>query len=128
MSHSTEQLTSPQSGSNRPTSVVHAGIEHGPRVQRQSTRVQHLITADETSLLELETPLVTLPICSTGRVFIEVPGCGIRHRHCRPGAHDRHVARSFGIAPAPRARASCVPLPRTYARRCGLGGRDALRR
>ncbi len=75
MSHSTEQLTSPQSGSNRPTSGVPAGIEHGPRACKAAkhTRVQHLITADETSLLELETLLVTLPICSTGRVFIEVP-------------------------------------------------------
>lgn len=34
--------------------------------------MQHLITADETSLLELETLLATLPLCSTGRVFIEV--------------------------------------------------------
>jgi NADPH-dependent ferric siderophore reductase len=37
------------------------------------TRVQHLVTADESSLLELETLLATLPICSTGRVFIEIP-------------------------------------------------------
>lgn len=37
------------------------------------TRVQQLITADETSLAELEALLATLPICSTGRVFIEVP-------------------------------------------------------
>jgi len=37
------------------------------------TRVQHLITADESSLAELEAVLATLPICSTGRVFIEVP-------------------------------------------------------
>lgn len=37
------------------------------------TRVQHLITADETSLAELEALLATLPICSTGRVFVEVP-------------------------------------------------------
>ncbi len=36
-------------------------------------RVQQLITADETSLVELETLVATLPICSTGRVFIEVP-------------------------------------------------------
>lgn len=35
-------------------------------------RVQQLITADETSLLELETLLATLPLCSTGRVFVEV--------------------------------------------------------
>lgn len=37
------------------------------------TRVQHLITADESSLTELETLLATLPICSTGRVFVEIP-------------------------------------------------------
>lgn len=37
------------------------------------TRVQHLITADESSLAELETLLATLPLCSTGRVFVEVP-------------------------------------------------------
>lgn len=36
-------------------------------------RVQQLITADESSLVELETLIATLPICSTGRVFIEVP-------------------------------------------------------
>lgn len=36
-------------------------------------RVQHLITADEDSLAELEALIATLPICSTGRVFIEVP-------------------------------------------------------
>ncbi|QKJ19941.1 SIP domain-containing protein [Microbacterium hominis] len=37
------------------------------------TRAQHLITADESSLAELEALLATLPICSTGRVFVEVP-------------------------------------------------------
>lgn len=36
-------------------------------------RVQHLVTADEHSLAELEALLATLPLCSTGRVFIEVP-------------------------------------------------------
>lgn len=36
-------------------------------------RVQHLVTADETSLAELEALLATLPLCSTGRVFVEVP-------------------------------------------------------
>lgn len=35
-------------------------------------RVQHLVTADDTSLGDLETLLATLPICSTGRVFVEV--------------------------------------------------------
>jgi len=40
---------------------------------KRHTRVQHLITADELSLTELEALLATLPICSTGRVFIEIP-------------------------------------------------------
>lgn len=49
--------------------------EHNASVCRTSrhTRVQHLITADEHSLAELEALLATLPICSTGRVFVEVP-------------------------------------------------------
>ncbi len=38
------------------------------------SRVQHLITADEHSLVDLETLIATLPLCSTGRVFVEVPG------------------------------------------------------
>lgn len=42
------------------------------RASRHS-RVQHLITADESSLAELEMLLATLPLCSTGRVFVEVP-------------------------------------------------------
>ncbi|WP_431795850.1 SIP domain-containing protein [Microbacterium enclense] len=49
--------------------------EHNAAACRASrhTRVQHLITADETSLAEMEALLATLPICSTGRLFIEVP-------------------------------------------------------
>ncbi|HYJ50331.1 MAG TPA: phage tail protein, partial [Microbacterium sp.] len=49
--------------------------EHNAAACRASrhTRVQHLITADEMSLAELEALLATLPICSTGRVFIEIP-------------------------------------------------------
>jgi len=43
------------------------------RRSARHTRVQHLVTADENSLAELETLLATLPMCSTGRVFIEVP-------------------------------------------------------
>jgi len=56
--------------------------EHNDAACRASrhTRVQHLVTADETSLVELETLLTTLPICSTGRVFVEVPDASwIRH-------------------------------------------------
>src|SRR6478672_2572538 len=49
--------------------------EHNAAACRSSrhTRVQHLITADEGSLADLEALLATLPICSTGRVFIEIP-------------------------------------------------------
>ncbi len=49
--------------------------EHNASVCRTSrhTRVQHLITADEHALADLEVLLATLPICSTGRVFIEIP-------------------------------------------------------
>lgn len=49
--------------------------EHNAAACRASrhTRVQHLITADESSLADLEALLATLPICSTGRVFIEIP-------------------------------------------------------
>lgn len=39
----------------------------------RKTRVQYLIAADESSLAELQALLATLPQCSTGRVFIEVP-------------------------------------------------------
>ncbi|GAA5096142.1 hypothetical protein GCM10025760_29310 [Microbacterium yannicii] len=50
-------------------------VAHNASACRASrhTRVQHLITADESSLVELEAALATLPICSTGRVFIEIP-------------------------------------------------------
>ncbi len=48
---------------------------HNPRACRapRHARVQHLVTADESSLAELEAVLATLPLCSTGRVFVEVP-------------------------------------------------------
>lgn len=47
----------------------------GTRAARRASRrprVQHLITADENSLVELEATLATLPLCAVGRVFIEV--------------------------------------------------------
>lgn len=54
--------------------MIHS-TEHSAAACRASrhTRVQHLITADESSLADLEVLLATLPICSTGRVFVEVP-------------------------------------------------------
>lgn len=48
----------------------------GARAARRASRrplVQHLVTADENSLAELELVLATLPLCAVGRVFIEVP-------------------------------------------------------
>lgn len=45
----------------------------GARRAARRPQVQHLITADENSLAELETLLTTLPLCAVGRVFIEVP-------------------------------------------------------
>lgn len=45
------------------------------RAARRASRrpqAQHLITADENSLAELEVLLATLPLCAVGRVFIEV--------------------------------------------------------
>ena len=44
------------------------------RAQRRAARLRshHLVTADENSLLELESFLATLPLCASGRVFIEV--------------------------------------------------------
>ncbi|WP_375384812.1 SIP domain-containing protein [uncultured Microbacterium sp.] len=57
------------------TSLELTSTEHNASACRASrhTRVQHLITADETSLSDLEVLLATLPMCSTGRVFIEIP-------------------------------------------------------
>lgn len=45
-----------------------------PRAQRRAARrsAQYLITADENSFAELEALLATLPICASGRIFIEV--------------------------------------------------------
>lgn len=48
----------------------------GRRAARRASRrpqAQHLITADEHSLMELELKLATLPMCAVGRIFIEVP-------------------------------------------------------
>jgi len=44
------------------------------RAERRAARRRshHLVTADENSLLELETFLATLPLCASGRIFIEV--------------------------------------------------------
>lgn len=48
---------------------------HLPVARRRAgeSRVPHLITADQSSLADLQTLLATLPLCATGRVFVEVP-------------------------------------------------------
>jgi len=57
------------------STVISHGVSHDATACKASrhVRAQQLITADETSLTELETLIATLPICSTGRVFVEVP-------------------------------------------------------
>ena len=48
----------------------HAG--HKVNEANHKHRVQFLIAGDESSLPELEAMLSTLPLCATGRVFVEV--------------------------------------------------------
>lgn len=46
------------------------------RAHRRATRragATYLVAADESSLAELELVLATLPLCATGRIFVEVP-------------------------------------------------------
>lgn len=43
------------------------------RRRAERLRAHYLVTADENSLAELEAFLVTLPLCASGRIFIEVP-------------------------------------------------------
>lgn len=50
-----------------------AGSRRAARRASRRPQVQHLITADERSLTDLELMLATLPLCAVGRVFIEVP-------------------------------------------------------
>lgn len=47
----------------------------GTRAERRAARRRshHLVTADEQSLADLEIFLATLPLCASGRIFIEVP-------------------------------------------------------
>lgn len=44
------------------------------RAERRAARrrAHHLVTADENSLAELEAFLATLPLCASGRIFVEV--------------------------------------------------------
>ncbi|MFB7843413.1 SIP domain-containing protein [Microbacterium sp. NPDC056052] len=55
------------------TTAIRTTARAERRALRRSAKAQHLIVADERSLAELEAELSTLPLCATGRVFIEVP-------------------------------------------------------
>lgn len=48
------------------------------RAERRAARrrAHHLVAADEHSLADLEVFLATLPLCASGRIFIEVPEAG----------------------------------------------------
>ncbi|WP_406249687.1 SIP domain-containing protein [Microbacterium sp. M] len=52
------------------TSVEYRSARAERRAARQ--RSHHLVTADENSLADLEVFLATMPLCATGRIFIEV--------------------------------------------------------
>ncbi|MET0713694.1 MAG: SIP domain-containing protein [Mycetocola sp.] len=54
----------------RQTRTDHTG--HRANEANHKHRVQFLIAGDETVLPELEAMLTTLPLCATGRVFVEV--------------------------------------------------------
>lgn len=49
---------------------------HTGATAHRDDRVQYLVTADETSLAELQAQLALLPLCAKGRVFVEVPEPG----------------------------------------------------
>ncbi|MCJ1709308.1 SIP domain-containing protein [Microbacterium sp. VKM Ac-2923] len=85
--------------------------EHNAAACRASrhTRVQHLVTADETSLVELETLLTTLPICSTGRVFVEVPDESWIGRIAAPARMTLTWLDRSRRAGAPGTGRGCVP-------------------
>ena len=91
------------------------------RAERRAARrrAHHLVTADESSLLELEAFLATLPLCASGRIFIEVPESEDISRVEAPGRMtvtwlargERSGAPGTGRACAPGealARATCA--------------------
>lgn len=91
------------------------------RAERRAARrrAHHLVTADENSLLELETFLATLPLCASGRIFIEVPEAADISRIDAPGRmtvtwlarDERSGAPGSGRACAPGealSRATCA--------------------
>lgn len=51
----------------------HDHARHTGATPHRDDRVQFVVTADETSLAEVQSELSLLPLCAKGRVFVEVP-------------------------------------------------------
>ena len=80
-----------------------------PRRAARLGRVQHLIAADESSLAELEALLATLPTCSTGRVFVEVPDASWRGPISAPARMTVTWLERAARSGAPGTGGTCMP-------------------
>lgn len=81
------------------------------RAERREARRRshHLVTADENSLLELETFLATLPLCASGRIFIEVPESADISHIDAPGRMTVTWLARADRSGAPGSGRSCAP-------------------
>lgn len=81
------------------------------RAERRAARrrAHHLVTADENSLLELETFLATLPLCASGRIFIEVPQAADISRIDAPGRMTVTWLARGERSGAPGSGRACAP-------------------
>lgn len=81
------------------------------RAERRAARrrAHHLVTADENSLLELETFLATLPLCASGRIFIEVPEAADISRIDAPGRMTVTWLARGERSGAPGSGRACAP-------------------
>ena len=94
------------------------------RAERRAARrrAHHLVTADEHSLAELEVFLATLPLCASGRIFIEVADASDIGMIEAPGRMtvtwlaraQRSGAPGTGRACAPGRRATGMPPESAY--------------
>jgi len=81
------------------------------RAERRAARrrAHHLVTADENSLLELEAFLATLPLCASGRIFIEVPESADISRVEAPGRMTVTWLARGARSGAPGTGRACAP-------------------
>ncbi|WP_243224928.1 SIP domain-containing protein [Microbacterium sp. CIAB417] len=89
-----------------------ASVEYrSARAERRAARQRshHLVTADENSLADLEMFLAALPLCATGRIFIEVADeSGIGRVQAPPRMTVTWLARSSRSG-APGTGRGCTP-------------------